>query len=362
MPALNPMLDKAAATYETLTLDDLRQAVSRPLSEIGHRFRGLVIENLSIDPTSRLTPLQNGSRWIDVTDQARNKARVCIPPAAWSRAVEKGYLITKEVAIDVALNALTLDRWSRLQIIALAIRVAGQSKTEALRARIIAYCEHHNYFHRPRKKLPVIIRKVAIITTESSTIASDITNQIGIRKEFIGDYRFDGTVPALKNIICELSRRGAHDILVLYRGGREDEFMFVFSDPAVLDAVVRSHVPVVTALGHDRDHPPVQAVADMGFASPTRFAAFVRQRNQDALDQAGLCLKNIEHHYGNCILAIENNVQLLIGSIDAIASDLLRQHEAGQHRRHLIWTVFIAALILLAVIAFFILKIQANAG
>jgi hypothetical protein len=354
------MQDKADATYETLSLDDLRRAISEQMSEIGQRFRGMVIETLSIDPSSRFSAGKNGSRWLNVTDKSGNKCKLCIPPAVWSRAANRGYVITKEVAVDVVLSCLGLDRWMQLEIEALAIRVAGQSKIEALRAKIISHCEQRNYFNRHKKILPVIIRKVAIISTDNSTISSDITHQIGIRKDLIDDCRFDGTAALLKNLICDLSRRGEYDILVLYRGGREDEFMFVFSDPIVLDAVVQSRVPVVTALGHERDNPPVQSVADMGFASPTRFAEFVRQRNENALNQAALCLQNVEHYYRNYLLAVENSAQILIATIDGIAADLIRKHDAGKHRRDLLLTIFIAALILLAVVAVFILKIESR--
>lgn len=350
------MLDKAAATYDTLSIADLRQALLGPVADIGRQFRGLVLENLSIDPSSRLSPWKNGNRWINVADQSGNKAKVCIPPPAWSRALEKGYKISNDDAIDVALNCLSIDKWMQVEIEALAVRVSGQSKLEALREKIIAYCEQRQYFTRTKKPLPVIIRKVAIVTTANSTIESDIINQIGIRKELITSHRFDGTAPALRDLINAISRRREHDIIVLYRGGREDEFMFVFSDPMVLDAVVQSNVPVAAAIGHERDKPPVEMVADMGFASPTKFAEFVRQRNDDALNQAGLCLQNIQQQFRQYILAVENNAFQLIGTINAIASDMVRKNEIQKHRRNMALTVFIAALLMSAVIAFFLLR------
>jgi exonuclease VII large subunit len=92
-----------------------------------------------------------------------------------------------------------------------------------------------------------------------------------------------------------VSQRREHDIIALYRGGREDESMFVFSDPVVLNAVVQPSVPVVTAIGHEKDIPPVQQVADEGFASPTKFAEFVRQRNDSTLALARRYLNSINN-------------------------------------------------------------------
>ena len=155
------------------------------------------------------------------------------------------------------------------------------------------YCETKGYFNRIKKPLPVIVRNIAIVTTKNSTIESDITKQIGINPSFIDAYRFNGKADDLSALLKTIISKNRYDIICLYRGGREDEFMFVFSDPVVIDQVVKSQVPVVSALGHERDVPPIQLVVDAGFASPSKFATSIRHRNEAAFERAQKYTKDI---------------------------------------------------------------------
>ena len=350
------MFDPVPIKYQTLSIPNLRQALLEPIRQKGSQFRGWVMEDLSIDPNSRLSPWKDGTRWIDVSDRAGFKAKLRISSSVWAKAIENGYQIGEGIAIDLVINALNLDKWLQIEIDALAVRAAGQGKLEALREKIFVYCNQKGYFRRPKKPMPVIICKVAIISTTGSTIESDIQNQIGIRPDFISDYRFNGTATELKAMIEKIARGGEHDIIALYRGGREDEYMFTFSDPMVLDAVVHSPIPVVTAIGHECDTPPVQMIADMGFASPTKFATFVKKRNEDALSQADLCLRKIHQHFRNYLTAVEKDLLLLIGTINAIGSDLVRLHTAREHKRNMAFVIFMAVLIIAGVIAFFMFR------
>ncbi len=350
------MQPAAKTNYPTLTLGDLRASLTKPLSKIGLQLKGVVLENLSIDPNSNLRPWQNGNRWIVASDPSGHKARVCVSGSVWQRAQDKGFKITKDAAIDVAVNGLSMDKWMQLQIDALAIRVSGQSKLEAKRESIVRYCEQNGYFVRNKKAMPIIIRKVAIITTENSSIESDITRQICIKDSFMDAHRFNGKPDDLARWVKRLSLLAEHDIICLYRGGREDESMFVFSDPCVLDAIVQSYIPVVTALGHERDVPPVQMVADMGFASPTKFATYVRNKNDTALKQARQYLDQIHTHFDRYLSTLEKSTLVSMGNIDRIASSLSQAHGAKQNRKHIIVTILMAVFILALVVAFFMAR------
>ena len=124
--------------YQKMTLGNFRQTLLSPIKDTGLQLRSFVIEHLSIDSGSNLNAWKNGSRWLNVTDKDKNKAKVCIPKHVWNRAVDNGYEINNDAAIDVAINGLSLDKWYQVQIDAMAIRVSGQSRFEALRDSIIS--------------------------------------------------------------------------------------------------------------------------------------------------------------------------------------------------------------------------------
>jgi exodeoxyribonuclease VII large subunit len=59
------------------------------------------------------------------------------------------------------------------------------------------------------------------------------------------------------------------DVIVLARGGGSVEDLLPFSDEALCRAVSRCRTPVVSAIGHEPDHPIVDDVADVRCSTPT---------------------------------------------------------------------------------------------
>lgn len=339
--------------FQQLSLSGLRTAISAPIKQIGAQYRTFVIEDLSIDPSCSLKPWRNGNRWLTVSDSNKERARISIPQHVWSRAINKGYEITNEASIDVAIETLFVDKRQQIQIEAMAVRVSGQSQLEAKREAINKYCEERGYFTREKLPLPVIITRLAIITTEYSDIESDITRQTGMRKDLITPYRFDGSPAGLKNTLASVIKEQRYDIIALYRGGREDEPMFVFSDPIVLDEIVASPVPIASALGHERDIPPVQRVVSLGCASPSKFALYVKERNEQAWAEAYQLTKEINSGYQNYLERLKAFVYQQYSEIKDKTGELQRLADRRKHRRNMIALALVAAGIVAFVVWYF---------
>lgn len=72
------------------------------------------------------------------------------------------------------------------------------------------------------------------------------------------------------------------DLVVLTRGGGSYEDLFPFNREPVIRAIVRSKIPVVTAIGHTGDHHLADDVADLYLPTPTAAAQFVAAGWKDA--------------------------------------------------------------------------------
>jgi exodeoxyribonuclease VII large subunit len=59
------------------------------------------------------------------------------------------------------------------------------------------------------------------------------------------------------------------DAIVLTRGGGSYEDLFTFNREAVVRAIVRSKLPVITAIGHSYDHHLADEVADVYYGTPS---------------------------------------------------------------------------------------------
>ncbi|GGC84476.1 hypothetical protein GCM10011512_09140 [Tersicoccus solisilvae] len=79
-------------------------------------------------------------------------------------------------------------------------------------------------------------------------------------------------------IIAELAKVKDADLILLYRGGGTWRDWLPLSDIGLLNAVVASPVPVMTALGHSADQPLVSVVSAVDVSTPTEAAHQIAAR------------------------------------------------------------------------------------
>jgi exodeoxyribonuclease VII large subunit len=98
-----------------------------------------------------------------------------------------------------------------------------------------------------------------------------------------------GIVAALRR----LQARPEVEVIVVTRGGGSLEDLLPFSDEGVCRAIAASRVPVVSAVGHERDTPLCDLVADVRASTPTEAARLIvpdreaELANLDRLRSAG---------------------------------------------------------------------------
>jgi exodeoxyribonuclease VII large subunit len=79
-------------------------------------------------------------------------------------------------------------------------------------------------------------------------------------------------ISAVTQVMESLARLDADpevDVIVIARGGGSVEDLLPFSDEALCRAVSRCRTPVVSAIGHEPDHPIIDDVADIRCSTPT---------------------------------------------------------------------------------------------
>ncbi len=179
----------------------------------------------------------------------------------------------------------------KYQLIANKISRVGDGLEKEKLEKLVAELEKKGYFDpRNKKNIPAIIKKVALVTSEEGAAVGDVCktleNRGSVAVVCIYDVRVQGQEAALQ--IAEAlnsinSSPDEADVIVLTRGGGGKEDLAVFNDLACFEAIHDSRIPVICAIGHERDLSIAERCADKHCITPTDAAIEVAVRSSRAM-------------------------------------------------------------------------------
>jgi exodeoxyribonuclease VII large subunit len=146
----------------------------------------------------------------------------------------------------------------------------------------------------PRRKrpLPLLPRRIAVLTSEHGAALRDILQTIARRCPCIEVHVIPVPVqgaaaaPAIARALRRLSESAAEleiEVAIVGRGGGSLEDLWAFNEEIVARAVVACSVPVVSAVGHEVDVSISDLVADVRAATPTAAAELVAPQRLELL-------------------------------------------------------------------------------
>ncbi|MCK6081088.1 exodeoxyribonuclease VII large subunit [Microbacterium sp. EYE_5] len=145
-------------------------------------------------------------------------------------------------------------------------------RLERLRATLRA----EGLFDPSRKKpIPFLPHAIGLITGERSDAEKDVHRNAELRWPHVrfrtinaavqGDRCVPETIAALRTLDADPEV----DVIIIARGGGDPQTLLGFSDERLLRAVAAASTPVVSAIGHENDHPLLDDVADLRASTPT---------------------------------------------------------------------------------------------
>ena len=128
-----------------------------------------------------------------------------------------------------------------------------------------------------KKPIPKFPKKIGVVTASTGAAIRDIITTIKRRYPIVEIYIFPSLVQGdmakddiVRNI--EIANTFPLDTLIVGRGGGSIEDLWAFNEPEVAYAIYNSKIPVISAVGHERDFTIADFVADLRAITPTAAA------------------------------------------------------------------------------------------
>lgn len=156
--------------------------------------------------------------------------------------------------------------------------------------------EKLGYFSSSHKKpIPLYPKRIGIITSPTGAAVRDIITTINRRYPLVELtvipvlVQGPNAAASIKRGIETANKISDFDTLIVGRGGGSIEELWSFNEEIVAQAIYQSHIPIISAVGHETDTTISDYVADLRAPTPTGAAELA----VPSLDE----LKTIIHHH-----------------------------------------------------------------
>jgi exodeoxyribonuclease VII large subunit len=181
------------------------------------------------------------------------------------------------------------------------VRPAGMgeafARLEALRRRL----QQEGLFDAKRKRpLPPVVRRIAVVTSPSGAAWRDIQTVVARRDPRVeivlaaAQVQGQAAIESLIGALDGVAMLRDVDAIIVARGGGAPEDLWPFNDEALVRAVARTKVPVVTGVGHESDTTLVEFAADQRAPTPSVAAEVVVRDVQGGLVTLRRAMQRVE--------------------------------------------------------------------
>ncbi|MFA5080767.1 MAG: exodeoxyribonuclease VII large subunit [Candidatus Paceibacterota bacterium] len=200
----------------------------------------------------------------------------------------------------------------RISFKAKTIQLVGEGELKKAYDKLKKKLEDEGIFDEGRKRdIPFFPKKIGIITSRYGAVINDFLSNIGHYgfKIKLIDSRVEGQ-EAIKDLLSAIQIMSKQDIdvLVIMRGGGSLESFMAFNNEVLIREITRFPVPVIAALGHDKDIPLLSLAADKMTSTPTAAAMLLNANWDKAESKLSEHQAFIINYFSNIIN--ENNAKI----------------------------------------------------
>ncbi len=269
---------------------------------------------------------RGGVTYFTIHDQEEEASLNCM---GFNSIMDKlGIELEEGMAIKVSGYPEIWKRSGMFSFKAFGIMLAGEGtlkrQFEALKRKLEAEGLFSDEYKKP---LPSFIKSVGLITAQDREAQNDFTKHLS--RQGLDIVLYDVRVEGAQAVeqVCEAIRwfnenAPETEVLVVTRGGGSLESLSAFNSEDIARAIFASRIPVITAIGHERDVTIADFVADVRASTPTDAAKIISADWQSA----PMTLQNIAQSLHTNISALFADLKQRMALWNAEVSQSIQEH------------------------------------
>ena len=250
-----------------LTVGELTRRVRRLLED---RFFAVLVEG----EVSGFRPSSTGHYYFNLVDREATLSVALFK----NRHHLLGFLPADGMQVRVRGAISVYGKRGSYQLIAATIERAGEGHLLAVLERRKRALAAQGLFAQERKRrLPLLPRRVALVTSPTGAAVRDVLRVLGRRNAGVDlvvvptPVQGPDAAARIARCIRTADRWRLGDVIIVTRGGGSLEDLLPFSEAVVVHAIAASDTPVISAVGHEVDVALSDLAAD--YRAPTPSAA-----------------------------------------------------------------------------------------
>ena len=175
-------------------------------------------------------------------------------------------------------------------------------------------------------ELPILIKNVGLITSDQGTSVQDITSAMGEAAKFFkiifqpvrveGNSATTNMIEAI-NTFNKYAKKLDIDVILIARGGGSPIDLAPFNDYELCKTVCISKIPIITAIGHDKDEHAIELCSHITPepSTPSGIGAFLKQHVRDAKEDLEIAIQEITEQIFERFLKEEAHVRAALSTV-----------------------------------------------
>ena len=235
-----------------------------------------ILRNLSVKgEISNLTYHSSGHIYFSLKDQSGKISCVMFK----GRAYELDFKLKEGMNVIVCGRLSIYPATGSIQLYCDTIEEEGIGSLHIQFQKLKEKLYNKGYFDdEHKKKIPEFPSRVGVVTSSTGAVFHDIINVAKRRNSLIDIVLYparvqgDGAYKEIINGIQYFNNIKSVDVIIVARGGGSIEELWNFNEEELAEAIYKSKLPIVSAVGHEVDFTISDFVSDLRAATPSQAA------------------------------------------------------------------------------------------